>query len=169
MKGLSIFIFHPLAFHRIDQKQSEQMAFFVEWMNKTGPHRSEKVPPAVPFQPRYESKQFPSLFQRTSLDNIGCALITCVDVQPYTPENSKSFAGYVVYNLQHHNRFKLNVQWLYWVLTRTEDKGLVAMINCVLAMFHDCKARHIGNGQLEIFGNMKQLFALKQLVDGKLI
>lgn len=102
------------------------------------------------------------------MESIGCAMTTCRDVQPYTPVSHSSFEDYVVRNLQSHNRFKLNAQWLFWVLTRTEDKALAAMVNCVLAIFHDCKARHLGSAKLEI-SNLKRPFQLKELVDGKLV
>lgn len=43
------------------------------------------------------------------------------------------------------------------------------MVNCVLVMFHDMKARHLGKGAIECVGNVRRPFERKELVNGELV
>lgn len=59
-------------------------------------------------------------------------------------------------------RFIEEPNWLTWALTQSDDREFAATINCVLAVHHGLKARHLGKGDLEILTLVKD-FKLKKL------
>ncbi|KAJ7115952.1 hypothetical protein C8R44DRAFT_880347 [Mycena epipterygia] len=97
--------------------------FYVEWDCFMSPDPADPVAPATPLIPDEEAMRF----------------------------NGLTFEEYALHRLHHNDdRFRNHVQWLSWVLTRTADAELAKAVNCVLVTLHKKKARHLGNGHVEV-------------------
>ncbi|KAJ7442262.1 hypothetical protein FB451DRAFT_1057732 [Mycena latifolia] len=126
-----------------DQERLMHLAFqifYLEWDCFMGPDPAEPFPPATPLVPDYEAMAFITLFPYGVGHYLG-------------PEkqNGLTFDQYALHRLRLADaRFRNSADWLTWTLSRTADPELMKAINCVLVALHKQKARHLGEGRVEV-------------------
>ncbi|KAJ7765422.1 hypothetical protein DFH07DRAFT_810529 [Mycena maculata] len=114
--------------------------FYLEWDCFMAPSPDDPIPPVTPLVPNEEAMRFPFLFPYGTGHYLG-------------PEQQRglTFEQYVLHRLHlADERFRESPEWLQWTLTRTEDAELVKAINCVLVTLHKQKARHLGQGRIQV-------------------
>jgi hypothetical protein len=133
------------------------LAFYAEWRAYLGPDPEEPMAPPMPFKPNVEAMVFLMLFPYGTGHYLG-------------PEaHQMSFEEYVEYRLTIvDGRFRGDMDWLCWALTRTGSRSLAATINCVLVLFHNKKARHLGKGAVQTI-DISEDFEACKIVEGQLV
>ena len=66
------------------------------------------------------------------------------------------------------NRFRSSPQWLTWALTRVEEESTEMRIAYLLYWHFGVKARHVGNGKVQIKADFRVPWEPVTLVDGQL-
>ena len=135
------------------------LAFYAEWRAYLGPGPDEPMAPPTPFEPNMEAMMFITLFPFGTGHYLG----------PEGHPVPLTFEEYVEHRLTTvDGRFRGNVRWLLWALSRTESSDLAATINCALVLFHKTKARHLGKGSVKTI-DISEDFGACKLVEGNLV
>ncbi|KAM0130638.1 hypothetical protein ACHAO1_007771 [Botrytis cinerea] len=128
-----------MPYREMNSSQRVYALFYAEWDAWMGPLR--RTPPPIDYVAGAEMKAI--IDSESHLD--------CYDeIQTWTPESPASFETHVQCALISSCwAYRGSIDWLMFVIKRTEDPDTIKMVNSIAAGFYGLKIYHMGNGFVE--------------------